>query len=119
MLAIHVLEHLPNLPLAIREAHRLCNKEHGLFSVVIPCEGGLAYGLARRISAQRIFERRYRQPYRWFIEREHISRPAEIIEELEPYFEIVHRAVFPFGFLPIPTINLVIGLTCRPRARVN
>lgn len=119
VLAIHVLEHLPNLPLAVREAYRLCNKEHGLFSVVIPCEGGLAYGIARRISAQRIFERRYRQPYRWFIEREHLSRPEEIIAELDPYFEIVHRAVFPFGFIPIPTINLVIGLTCRPRARVK
>src|SRR5229473_6612000 len=42
ILAIHVLEHLPNLPAAIREAHRLCAKERGRFYVVIPCEGSLA-----------------------------------------------------------------------------
>ncbi|MEY2411229.1 MAG: hypothetical protein QOF48_3899, partial [Verrucomicrobiota bacterium] len=70
VLAVHVLEHLPNLPAAIREMHRLCHPEHGVFSVVIPCEGGLAYTLARRISAQRIFEKRYGQPYSWFIRRE-------------------------------------------------
>src|SRR5438093_12700870 len=29
VLAIHVLEHLPNLPAAIREAHRLCHPERG------------------------------------------------------------------------------------------
>lgn len=75
IVAIHVLEHLRNLPLAVRELHRLCDKEKGLFSIVIPCEGGAAYSLARRISSQRIFESRYRQPFRWFIEREHVNRP--------------------------------------------
>ena len=51
ILAIHVLEHLPNLPAALREMHRLCDKQKGVFTVVIPCEGSLAYGLGRRISA--------------------------------------------------------------------
>src|SRR5688500_18806706 len=55
ILAVHVLEHLPNLPAAIRESYRLCNKERGVFSVVIPCEGSPAYTMARRISAQRLF----------------------------------------------------------------
>src|SRR5215208_6009082 len=72
VLAIHVLEHLPDLPAAVRECHRLCNKRAGVFSVVIPCEGSPAYSLARRVSAQRLFERRYKQPYDWFITREHI-----------------------------------------------
>jgi SAM-dependent methyltransferase len=118
ILAIHVLEHLPNLPAAVREAYRVCHKDRGLFAVVIPCEGSLAYSLARRISAQRIFEKRYRQPYRWFYTREHINRPAEILEELNPYFAVVHRAFFP---LPIPALfcNLAIGMTLRPRKQVS
>jgi len=113
VVAVHVLEHLPDLPAAIREVHRLCDRRRGAFQVVIPCEGGLSYSLARRVSAQRIFERRYRQPYRWFIEREHLSRPAEILEELRPLFEVAHRSFFP---LPVPSIalNLCIGLTLRP-----
>lgn len=114
ILAVHVLEHLPDLPAAIREMHRLCDKQNGVFSVVIPCEGSFAYGLARRISAQRIFQKRYKQPYRWFIEREHINRPAEIFEELDPFFTIQHRSFFP---LPLPLLwcGLAIGMTLKPR----
>ncbi len=62
-LAIHVLEHLPNLPAALAEIRRLL-KPTGRFVVVIPCEGGLAYSLARRVSAQRVFEKRYKMSYR-------------------------------------------------------
>lgn len=114
ILAIHVLEHLPDLPGAVREMRRLCQPERGIFSVVIPCEGGLAYGLGRRISAQRIFEKRYGQPYDWFIRREHLNRPAEILRELQRSFQVVHRAFFPFR-LPWVFCNLCIGLTLRPR----
>ncbi len=114
ILAIHVLEHLPNLPATVRELYRLCDKERGILSVVIPCEGGLAYSLARKVSAQRIFEKRYNQPYRWFIEREHVNRPHEILGELRPYFRVTRRKFFP---LPVPAVfcNLVIGLTLTPR----
>ena len=113
ILAVHVLEHLPNLPAAVREMHRLCDKQSGVLSVVIPCEGSPAYTLARRISAQRIFEKRYNQSYKWFIEREHINRPHEILEELRPYFATEHRSFFPLR-LPLVTCNLVMGLTLRP-----
>jgi len=114
LLAIHVLEHLPNLPAAARELYRVTDKARGAFLVVIPCEGGLAYTLARRMSAQRIFEKRYKQSYKWFIEREHVNRPAEILEELRPYFEVAHQSYYPLG-LPAVFCNLVIGLTLRPR----
>jgi ubiquinone/menaquinone biosynthesis C-methylase UbiE len=118
ILAIHVLEHLPNLPAAIGEMYRLCSKENGVFSVVIPCEGSIAYTLARRISAQRIFEKRYKQPYRWLIEREHLNRPHEIIPELEKWFIIQHRSFFP---LPLPFVfcNLCLGLTLRSKSIRN
>ena len=115
VLAIHVLERLPNLPAAIREVYGLINKQKGIFSVVISCEGGLSYGFAHCISARRIFEKRYKQPSKWFIEHEHINLANEILEELQPYFEITHRTLFPLPFLPVQTINLVIGLTLKPR----
>ena len=114
ILAIHVLEHLPNLPAAIAEMYRLCDRAIGSFSVVIPCEGGFMYTMARKISAQRIFEKRYKQSYRWLIEREHLNKPIEILAELRPYFDVIHRSFFP---IPIPAIacNLSIGLTLRPK----
>jgi ubiquinone/menaquinone biosynthesis C-methylase UbiE len=115
ILAIHVLEHLPNLPAAIAEMYRVCNKGNGVFSVVIPCEGSGAYTLARKISAQRIFEKRYKQSYRWLIEREHLNRPDEVIPELRNYFTIQHRSYFPVP-LPFQFCNLCLGMTLTPKA---
>lgn len=115
VLAIHVLEHLPDLPAAVREAWRLCDKARGVLHVVIPCEGGLAYGLARRVSAQRVYESAFGVSYLHHIEREHINEPREVLEELAPYFEVVEREFFPLQ-VPSVHLNLVIGLTLRPRA---
>ena len=50
VLAIHVLEHLPDLPAALAEIRRLL-KPSGRFVVVIPCEGGP--GVLARAAHQR------------------------------------------------------------------
>jgi hypothetical protein len=70
--------------------------------------------MARRISAQRIFEKRYHQSYDWFIQREHINRPAEILRELSAYFDVAHRAFFPLK-APWVWCNLCVGLTLKPK----
>src|SRR5665213_119454 len=114
IVAINVLEHLPNLPGAIREMHRLCDKRIGVFSIVIPCEGGLAYSLAREISAKRIFQKRYERPYHIFIGREHINVPWEILGELAPYFETTQTTYYPIP-MRLEFCNLFIGATLRPR----
>ncbi|MGI2033763.1 class I SAM-dependent methyltransferase [Rhizobium panacihumi] len=114
ILAIHVLEHLPNLPDAVREMYRLCDKQKGELAIVIPCEGSLAYSLARRISAQRIFENRYKQSYRWFIEREHVNLPDEIFEEITRYFDLKTSTYFPLP-LKVKAVNLCIGAVFVPK----
>jgi SAM-dependent methyltransferase len=113
--AIHVLEHLPDLPAALRELRRLL-KPTGRMTVVIPCEGGLAYSFARRISAQRVFEKRYKTSYDWCIASEHINLPDEIMEECEREFTPVARSFFPLR-VPVVTANLAIGLDYVPRPR--
>ncbi len=113
VVAVHVLEHLPNLPAAIREMYRISTPD-ATVSVVIPCEGSVATTIARRLSAQRLYEKRYHQPYHLFIRREHLNLPDEIVEELTPFFEIRHRSFFPVP-LPIQWCNLFIGMTLRPR----
>jgi len=113
--AVHVFEHLPNLPACVREAWRLLDKRRGQLLIVIPCEGGLAYYLARRISAQRNFERTYGMPYRPYVEHEHLNRPHEILAELDSHFSIETRRFFPLPFLPMVSVNLCLGLALLPR----
>ncbi len=113
VVVVHVLEHLCNLPRAVDEIRRVM-KPNAICSVVAPCEGGLAYGLARQISSKRLFEKTYRSPYKWFIEREHVSTYEEIREELERHFRFIHTRRWPLPFAPV-TANLVIGMTMTPR----
>lgn len=112
VLAIHVLEHLPNLPAALNEISRVL-KQQGRFVVVIPCEGGFAYSLGRRVSAQRLFECEFGMSYEWLIRSEHLSVPWEIIKELKTGFRIVNSRYFPLRLHAV-ALNLAIGLTLEP-----
>jgi len=112
VLAIHVLEHLPDLPRALNEIARVLTPG-GRFHALISCEGGLAYSVARRISAQRIFEKEFGMSYEWFIRSEHVNVPWEILMELRKRFRLVHSRYFPFR-VPSVALNLVIGLTLEP-----
>src|SRR6516225_5865935 len=111
VVVIHVLEHLPNLPAALDEVHRVL-KPDGVFSAVLPCDPGLVYELARKLSAERIFRARYHLPYRWFIRREHLNSPAEILQLIDGRFTVIDRAYFPLG-VRVVNLNLCVGVTAR------
>jgi SAM-dependent methyltransferase len=113
VLAIHVLEHLDNLPSALAEIARVL-KPAGRFSVVIPAEGGFGYALGRRLTVQRQFERRYKMPYQWMIRYDHVSTAREVLAELKKEFAIEDRRFFPLR-VPSVDLNLVIGLTLKLR----
>jgi SAM-dependent methyltransferase len=108
VLAIHVLEHLYNLPVTLAEVARVL-KSTGVFSVVIPCEGGLAYTLGRQVTARRGFEKRYGVPYEWLIRYDHCNTAREVMVELRSFFEVRRRRFFPL-MVPATDMNVVIGL---------
>jgi SAM-dependent methyltransferase len=111
VVAIHVLEHLNNLPPALDEVRRVL-KPGGLFEIVIPCEGGFGYALGRRVTSQRVFEKRYKMDYDWYIKSEHFNVPAEIVEELDQRFTRQRSSWWPLK-VPNVHLNLCLGLTYR------
>ncbi len=111
IIAIHVLEHLPNLPNTISEVARVL-KDKGVFQIVIPCEGSIAYTLARKISAERIFKKKYNSSYDWFIKSEHVNLPYEIFNELKKKFIIIKKTYFPIP-IPLESCNLCIGVNLK------
>jgi SAM-dependent methyltransferase len=116
VVVIHVLEHLPNLPAALSEVERVL-KPDGLLSVVLPCDPGLLYEVARKLSAERIFRARYRLPYRWFVRREHINSPAEIMLLIGGRFAVIDSTYFPLA-VRLVNFNLCIGVTARKARQV-
>jgi SAM-dependent methyltransferase len=115
VLAVHVLEHLPDLPKALDEIDRLMAPE-SFFQVVIPCEGSLAYSLAREISAKRLFEKNFKMPYGPIIAAEHVNLAVEIESELAKRFDRTWRHFFPLPFLPFEHCNLAIASCWNKRS---
>jgi SAM-dependent methyltransferase len=113
IVAIHVLEHLRDLPRAIDEISRIL-ADDGIFDIVLPCEGGAAYYLARQISAKPFFERRFGMSYDPIIASEHVNTLDEVLQTLEPHFVEQSVAYFPLG-IPINTINLAVALRMKKR----
>jgi SAM-dependent methyltransferase len=112
VIAIHVLEHLNNLPATLDEVRRVI-KPDGLFSIVIPCEGGALYHLGRQFTSKRIFEKRYSIGYEWMIHYEHINTAREVIDEVKSRFRLIDREFFPMR-VPVVNLNVVLGMTVTP-----
>jgi len=113
IIAIHVLEHLVDLPSALKEIRRIL-KSDGQFCAVIPCEGGSLYSFGRLVSAKRIFKKKYNMDYNWLIQSEHVSNAREILEEIKAYFIIQHSTFFPLR-VPLIDCNLCIGISMTPK----
>ncbi len=67
------------------------------------------YGLARKISSERMFRKRYSMSFDWLIDREHINSPGEITGQLGREFSPVHRRFWPLA-VPITSLNLCMGM---------
>ena len=87
----------------------------GIFDVVLPTEGGLAYGLARKISAERMFRRRFGMDYTPIIRNEHVNTYGEVESLLPQFFRREQSRYFPL-VVPSAEINLIVGERLRRTA---
>lgn len=107
--SIYALEHLFFLEDALSEITRVLAPQ-AKFLVGLPCEGGLAWTLGRKVTSERAMSKRYNLDYGKYIALEHCNTAARIEKALNFYFRKVERKFFPFGFLPTPQVNLTLSL---------
>jgi SAM-dependent methyltransferase len=107
--SVYALEHLFFLEDALSEIARVLAPQ-AKFLVGIPCEGGLAWTLGRKLTSERAMSKRYNLDYRKYIALEHCNTAARIEKALGFYFRKLERRFFPFDFLPTPQTNLTLSL---------
>jgi phosphatidylethanolamine/phosphatidyl-N-methylethanolamine N-methyltransferase len=101
LVAAHVLEHIYQPHLALKEWYRVL-KHGGVLSILIPTDPGLAWRLGRHLGprknaiAQGI-------PYDYIMAREHVNSCNNLIAILRHYFPEAKEAWWP---LPISSIDL-------------
>lgn len=95
--SIAVLEHVTNLPEVIAKSGLLL-KDKGVMVSAIPCEGGLLWGVAWRISTGLAYKIRTGLSYKDIMRYEHVNNYSEIIEIVKYFFRDVTIKFFPvFG----------------------
>ena len=109
ILAIHVLEHLANLPAALDEIVRVMKPE-ATFTVVISVRRRpVGYTVGRNVSVRPIFEKKFGKNYDWMIAYDHVNTARDVLGELRTRFKAARTSYFPLK-VPVVDANLCIGL---------
>lgn len=101
LVATHVLEHIYQPHLALKEWYRVL-KHHGILSILIPTDPGVAWRLGRHLGPRK---NAIKQgiAYDYVMAREHVNSCNNLIAFLRHYFPEAKEAWWPF---PIPSIDL-------------
>jgi len=110
-ISVYALEHIYYLDDALEDTLRIM-KSQGEFHVGIPCEGGLAWNLGRKLTSERTMSKRYKVDYKKYIALEHCNAAAKITQSLKAKFTVKTKRYFPLPFLPSINLNLTSTLRC-------
>src|SRR5215471_5417804 len=97
IVSIAVLEHLTNLPVILARSGLLLN-EDGSFRAGFPSEGGLAWGLAWRLTTGVAYRLKRGLDYGALMRHEHVNTAREILTLIGYFYERVEIARFPAPF---------------------
>ncbi len=101
VIATHVLEHINQPHLALKEWRRVV-KDGGTLTVLIPTDPGIAWRLARHLGPRRNAVAQG-IAYDYVMAREHVNSCTNLISLLRYYFPSSLEAWWPF---PIPSVDL-------------
>lgn len=109
LVSVYTLEHLYYLKEAVAESSRIVAGE-GRFFVGIPCEGGLAWNLGRKLTSERVMSKKFDLDYGKYIALEHCNTAIAIVDELLKSFRIIRSSFFPLGWVSMISTNLTLTL---------
>lgn len=101
VIASHVLEHIYQPHLALREWRRVA-KDDGVLTVILPTDPGLAWRLGKRLGPRKNAIARG-IAYDYVMAREHVNSCINLIAILRHYFPESAEAWWP---LPLPSVDL-------------
>jgi ubiquinone/menaquinone biosynthesis C-methylase UbiE len=101
VIATHVLEHMPNPHIVLREWFRVL-KPGGVLSLVLPCDPGMAWRLGRTVGSRSRSEKAG-IPYDYWMAREHINPINGLVSFVRYYFDSYEEKWLPFR---IPSMDL-------------
>jgi len=110
VVSVYVFEHLHRLPECLAEIRRVL-KPGGELLVGLPCEGGFAFGLGRRLTSKRYFERKFQVDYLRLVQSEHCNSCREVLDELARWFRVETTRYLPFR-APSVHVNAVVAARC-------
>jgi phosphatidylethanolamine/phosphatidyl-N-methylethanolamine N-methyltransferase len=103
LIATHVLEHLPQPHLVLREWNRVV-KPGGIISIVLPCDPGLAWRFGRNLGPRKNFQA-IGIDYDYWMAREHINSITNLAAFIQYYFPQAVEKWYPLR-VPLSDINL-------------
>ena len=108
IVSIAVLEHLTTLPFILARSGLLLS-EGGSFRAGFPSEGGLAWGLAWRLTTGLAYRLKRGLDYGALMRHEHVNTAREILALLGHFYERVEVARFPLPFADLSFYTVAIA----------
>ena len=101
LIAAHVLEHLPQPHLVLREWVRVL-RPGGILSLVLPCDPGVAWRVGRAVGSRGKFVKAG-MAYDYWMAREHVNPINNLTSFIQYYFKTVDEEWWPFR---VPSMDL-------------